>query len=97
MGYALLVPYLLLWVLSIAIFLRFILGWLGMLIPPLINNGFYKLIVSVSEPIMAPFRPLMPAINGIDLFSFIFASIMVQIMLNLVGILANAGGRVTPF
>ena len=76
------VGYILLFILFILMMLRVILWIIGMFIPPLMDNSFARLITSMTEPVIAPYRAILPAVNGIDFFSFIFSIIIIQIMMN---------------
>ncbi len=83
------IVYILLIIMQIAFFLRFIMWIIGMIVPPLMDSGFSRFLASMTEPIISPFRTLVPEIRGIDLFSFVFAYIMLQIMTSFVGGLAG--------
>lgn len=83
------IAYYLLLALFILMMLRIILWLVGMFIPPLMDNPFARLITSMTEPIIAPYRAILPAVNGIDFFSFIFSIIVIQLMMNFVNQLAR--------
>lgn len=83
-----LVGYILLFILFILMMLRVILWIISMFIPPLMDNSFARLITSMTEPVIAPYRAILPAVNGIDFFSFIFSIIIIQIMMNFLNHLA---------
>ncbi len=83
------IGYTLLYILNLAILLRVLLWLVGMFVPPLADTGFGRFLNSVTEPIISPFRLLVPTINGIDLFSFLLAVIILRIMLTFVGDFAN--------
>lgn len=82
------VAYYLLFILFILMMLRVILWIVGMFIPPLMDNGFARLVTSMTEPIIAPYRAILPAVNGIDFFSFIFSIIVIQLMMGYLNSLA---------
>lgn len=82
------IGYILLFILFILMMLRVILWFIGMFIPPLMDNAFARLITSMTEPVIAPYRAILPAVNGIDFFSFIFSIIIIQIMMNFLSHLA---------
>lgn len=83
------IGYILLFILFILMMLRVILWIIGMFIPPLMDNAFARMIASMTEPVIAPYRAILPAVNGIDFFSFIFSIIIIQIMMNFLSHLAN--------
>lgn len=83
------IGYILLFILFILMMLRVILWIIGMFIPPLMDNAFARMITSVTEPVIAPYRAILPAVNGIDFFSFIFSIIIIQIMMNFLNGLAH--------
>ena len=82
------IGYILLFILFILMMLRVILWIIGMFIPPLMDNAFARMITSMTEPVIAPYRAILPAVNGIDFFSFIFSIIIIQIMMNFLSHLA---------
>ena len=82
------VAYYLLFFLFILMMLRVILWIVGMFIPPLMDNGFARMVTSMTEPIIAPYRAILPAVNGIDFFSFIFSIIVIQLMMGYLNSLA---------
>jgi YggT family protein len=82
------VGYILLAILLVLMMVRVILWIIGMFIPPLQDNPFARLITSMTEPVIAPYRAILPAVNGIDFFSFIFSIIIIQIMMGFLGHLA---------
>lgn len=84
-----LIAYYMLLVLFVIMIISMIMSWIALAVPPLANNGFYRFLQSVTAPVISPFRALLPAINGIDFFSFIFAIVMLQLMMNFVGRLAG--------
>ncbi len=77
-----LLVYYLLFALFILMIVRMIMSWVGMFVPPLLDNAFSRLLASITEPVISPFRALLPSINGLDFFSFIFAIIMLQLMMS---------------
>lgn len=83
------IGYYLLFVLFILMMLRVILWIVGMFIPPLMDNAFARMVTSMTEPIIAPYRAILPAVNGIDFFSFIFSIIVIQLMMNYLNMLAQ--------
>ncbi len=83
------IGYILLFILFILMMLRVILWIIGMFIPPLMDNAFARMITSITEPVIAPYRAILPAVNGIDFFSFIFSIIIIQIMMNFLNGLAH--------
>ena len=83
------IGYILLFILFILMMLRVILWIIGMFIPPLMDNPFARMITSMTEPVIAPYRAILPAVNGIDFFSFIFSIIIIQIMMNFLNGLAH--------
>ncbi len=83
------IVYVLLYIESIALLVMLIMSWVVVAVPPLGQNPFFRILVSMTEPIIAPFRTLLPVIKGLDLFSFIFAYMMLRIMLGLVGTLSS--------
>ncbi|MDB5079203.1 MAG: hypothetical protein JWP00_1127 [Chloroflexi bacterium] len=85
------VAYYLLFALFIMMMLRVILWLIGMFVPPLMDNPFARMITSLTEPIIAPYRSILPAVNGIDFFSFIFSIIVIQLMMNYLSQLARLG------
>lgn len=63
------------YVIMIAVFIRIILSWVS----PSRNNPVTALLVSLTEPVMAPARRVVPAVGGLDL-----SPILVFIALGLV-------------
>lgn len=63
------------YVIMIAVFIRIILSWVS----PYRNNPVTALLVSLTEPVMAPARRVVPAVAGLDL-----SPILVFIALGLV-------------
>jgi uncharacterized protein YggT (Ycf19 family) len=84
-----LVVYWLLVIMLVVMIVRMIVSLLSLVVPPLADNPFSRMLASITEPIIAPFRAFLPTFNGVDFFSFIFAIIMLQIMMNFVNIFAN--------
>jgi YggT family protein len=83
------IGYILLFILFILMMLRVILWIIGMFIPPIMDNPFARMLTSMTEPVIAPYRAILPAVNGIDFFSFIFSIIIIQIMMNFLNGLAH--------
>jgi len=83
------IGYILLFILFILMMLRVILWIIGMFIPPIMDNAFARMLTSMTEPVIAPYRAILPAVNGIDFFSFIFSIIIIQIMMNFLNGLAH--------
>jgi YggT family protein len=83
------VAYYLLLALFILMMVRIILWLIGMFIPGLMDNPFSRVITSLTEPIIAPYRAILPQVNGIDFFSFIFSIIVIQLMMNYLNQLAR--------
>ena len=81
--------YIVLFILFILMMLRVILWIIGMFIPPIMDNAFARMLTSMTEPVIAPYRAILPAVNGIDFFSFIFSIIIIQIMMNFLNGLAH--------
>ena len=73
--------------------IRMILWIVGMFIPPLMDNGFARMVTSMTEPIIAPYRAILPAVNGIDFFSFIFSIIVIQLMMGFLDSLVHLTSR----
>jgi YggT family protein len=68
---------LLVWILTIAIFVRALLSWIPNLDP---RNPFVMFIIQITEPVLAPVRAVVPRIGMIDLSPMI-AIIVLQIIL----------------
>lgn len=62
-------------ILSIAIFVRVIMSWVGM--DP--NNAFAVFMRDITEPILAPIRQFMPRLGMLDL-SPLVAIILLQLI-----------------
>jgi uncharacterized protein YggT (Ycf19 family) len=88
-GFALIV-YVLLTLLAVVLFVNFICWIISMAIPPFQESAFFRFIQSIVNPIVQPFRGIIPAVNGVDFFSFMFAIIFVYIIRGFVGMLASA-------
>lgn len=84
-----LVVYWLLVIMFVVMIVRMIVSLIALFVPPLMDNPFSRMLASITEPIIAPYRAMLPTVKGIDLFSFIFAIIILQIMISFVGGLAN--------
>lgn len=65
--------------LQIVLFIRVLLSW----IPHDPYNQFIAIIYRISEPILAPFRQLIPPISGIDI-SIIVAFIALELVRNII-------------
>ncbi len=66
-------------VLVVAIIIRAIISW----VMPRENSGFTRVLLDVTEPVLAPIRRVLPPLGGID-FSPILAMILIQIASQLV-------------
>jgi YggT family protein len=66
-------------VLVIAIIIRALMSW----IMPQDSSGLTRVLLDVTEPILAPIRRVLPPVAGID-FSPILAMILVQLVSQLV-------------
>ena len=61
--------------LSFAIIIRALISW----IMPAEGSGFSRVLVDVTEPILAPIRRILPPVGGID-FSPLLAIILIQVV-----------------
>jgi YggT family protein len=79
--------YILSWTLTIAIIVRALLSWFN----PAGGSGLARVLLDITEPILAPIRRILPPVGGID-FSPLLALILVQLISNvLISVLrANA-------
>jgi YggT family protein len=66
-------------VLFIAIIIRALMSW----IMPQDGSGLTRVLLDITEPILAPIRRVLPPVAGID-FSPILAMILVQLVSQLV-------------
>jgi YggT family protein len=66
-------------VLVIAIIIRALMSW----IMPQNGSGLTRVLLDITEPILAPIRRVLPPVAGID-FSPILAMILVQLVSQLV-------------
>ena len=66
-------------VLSLAIIIRALMSW----VMPVNGAGFSRVLIDVTEPILAPIRRWLPPLGGID-FSPLIAIIAIQVVLTLV-------------
>ncbi len=66
-------------VLLIAIIIRALMSW----IMPQDGSGLTRVLLDITEPILAPIRRVLPPVAGID-FSPILAMILVQLVSQLV-------------
>ena len=64
-------------VLWVAIFIRAILSW----IMPQGGSGVMRVLVDITEPVLAPIRRILPPLGGFDL-SPIVAIILIQVVSN---------------
>jgi len=64
------------WVLSIAIFARAILSWFPNIDP---RNPIMEFLVTVTEPILAPLRAIVPRLGMIDITPML-AIILLQVI-----------------
>lgn len=67
------------WALTLAIFARVLLSWVPMRLPWGLNGFLY----SVTEPILAPIRRVVPTGAGLDISPFI-ALVAIQLLTSLV-------------
>ena len=66
---------LLVWALSSAIFLRIVFSWFD----PMGNNKITRILIDVTEPIIAPLRRVVPSVGMLDLSPMV-ASILVYLV-----------------
>jgi YggT family protein len=66
-------------VLIIAIIIRALMSW----IMPQDGSGLTRVLLDITEPILAPIRRVLPPVAGID-FSPILAMILVQLVSSLI-------------
>jgi YggT family protein len=62
-------------VLFVAILVRALMSW----IMPNDSTGLSRVLVDVTEPVLAPIRRILPPVGGID-FSPILAMVLIQIV-----------------
>jgi len=67
------------WTLLLAIIMRAILSWFA----PLVYHSAVSILNSLSEPVLKPFRKILPAIRGVEL-SPIFAILALNIIQQIV-------------
>jgi YggT family protein len=73
-------------VLVVAILIRALMTW----IMPNDGTGFSRVLMDVTEPVLAPIRRVLPPVGGID-FSPILAMILIQLVGRLLAsIIANS-------
>ena len=88
-----LIVYIMITIVFFAMIARMILWLVLMFFPDLervfTGNIFYQTVFSLSEPMIAPFRSVLPTISRIDIFSFVFASIILQIVRSYIGMMAG--------
>jgi YggT family protein len=65
-------------VLVIAIIIRAIVSW----VMPQDSSGLTRVLLDITEPILAPIRRVLPPVGGID-FSPILALVLIQLLSNL--------------
>lgn len=66
-------------VLSLAIIIRALMSW----VMPVDGGGFTRVLIDVTEPILAPIRRWLPPLGGID-FSPLLAIIAIQVVVTVV-------------
>jgi YggT family protein len=66
-------------VLSLAIIIRALMSW----IMPAGGTGLTRVLIDVTEPILAPIRRMLPPLGGID-FSPLLAIILIQVVSSLI-------------
>jgi YggT family protein len=71
---------LLVYALTVAIFLRAIFSWF---VPPGSDNVIMRLLRDVTEPVLAPLRRVLPTMGMLDLSPFV-AMILLQVVGSLV-------------
>lgn len=86
------IVYILLTIMSLLLFARMICWIIAMIVPPFADNVINRILASLTEPMIRPFRAVLPTINGIDIVSFIFASVFISVVRRMLQILANAQG-----
>ena len=62
-------------VLSFAIIIRALISW----VMPVDGSGFTRVLVDITEPILAPIRRMLPPVGGID-FSPLVILILIQVI-----------------
>ena len=62
-------------VLSVAIIIRALMSW----VMPVDGTGISRVLIDVTEPILAPIRRMLPPLGGID-FSPLLAIILIQVI-----------------
>jgi YggT family protein len=73
-------------VLFVAILIRALMSW----IMPNDGTGLSRVLVDITEPVLAPIRRILPPVGGID-FSPILAMVLIQIVGRvLAGLVANS-------
>jgi YggT family protein len=73
-----------LYALIIAVLARSLFSWF----PIDRNNGFYRLLYNITEPLLAPVRQLMPRTGMID-FSAMIVIVVLYVMITVVQIAAD--------
>jgi YggT family protein len=66
-------------VLSLAIIVRALMSW----VMPVGGSGISRVLIDVTEPILAPIRRVLPPLGGID-FSPLLAIILIQVIQSVV-------------
>jgi uncharacterized protein YggT (Ycf19 family) len=87
-GFALIV-YLLLTFMWLMVIASVICWVISLAVPTITGTGFYRFVQGVINPVVQPFRAVIPTVNGIDFFSFILAFAFLQIVRSFVGGLAG--------
>jgi YggT family protein len=72
-------------VLSFAIIIRALISW----VMPVDGSGFTRVLVDITEPILAPIRRMLPPVGGID-FSPLLAIILINVLTTVMGQLLSA-------
>jgi YggT family protein len=66
-------------VLSLAIIIRALMSW----VMPVGGTGLARVLIDVTEPVLAPIRRVLPPLGGID-FSPLLAIILIQVIQSVV-------------
>lgn len=72
-------------VLVIAILIRALMSW----VMPNDGTGLSRVLMDITEPVLAPIRRVLPPVGGIDL-SPIFAMVLIQLVGNALASLLSA-------
>ena len=62
-------------VLSLAIIIRALMSW----VMPVDGGGFSRVLLDITEPVLAPIRRILPPLGGID-FSPLLAIILINVV-----------------